>query len=137
MPFLPCTFGCIVYICLETGFCNLRTFVFVCSIDLYLRESVSEIDGPPDPLDFYRDFVSANVPVIFRNAAQNFVAVQKWTQQFLRYGRNWLKLLLSSQKNFHFILNKFKIIIILCLFLTTWKDLFNLVVARFLMIVRK
>ncbi|XP_059470607.1 bifunctional peptidase and (3S)-lysyl hydroxylase Jmjd7 [Neocloeon triangulifer] len=52
--------------------------------DLYLRDHVAEVEGPPDPLEFHREWVSPNVPVIFRNAARGFPAFEKWSPEYLR-----------------------------------------------------
>ena len=53
--------------------------------DLYLGTSVQEMDTKPDsPLQFFRDFVSSNKPVIFRGGARHWPAMTKWTNSYLR-----------------------------------------------------
>ena len=52
--------------------------------ELYLPEKVFEYDGPPAPLEFYRNWVCPNVPVIFKNSINDWSALQKWTLPYLR-----------------------------------------------------
>ena len=52
--------------------------------DLYLPEKVPEIFGSPTPLEFYRNWVSPNIPVIFRNSINHWPALHKWTSSYLR-----------------------------------------------------
>ncbi len=51
--------------------------------ELYVGFTVCERVGPVEPLEFYRDFVSLSKPAIFRGAARNWPAVQKWTNDYL------------------------------------------------------
>ena len=46
--------------------------------DFWFPSSIPILDGPPDPLVFYRDYVSTNRPVLIRNAMNNSSAVEKW-----------------------------------------------------------
>lgn len=52
--------------------------------ELYLPEKVFEYRGAPTPLEFYRDWVSPNVPVIFQNAISHWPALHKWSPNYLR-----------------------------------------------------
>lgn len=52
--------------------------------ELYLPERICEHLGPPTPLEFYRNWVCPNIPVIFKNSINHWPALQKWTQQYLR-----------------------------------------------------
>ncbi|XP_041669257.1 bifunctional peptidase and (3S)-lysyl hydroxylase JMJD7 [Cheilinus undulatus] len=52
--------------------------------DLYLNHSVPYLDGSPDPLVFFRDWISANKPVIIRNAISHWPALTRWTPEYLR-----------------------------------------------------
>ena len=40
--------------------------------------------GPTSALAFFRDFVSPNRPVLFKNAAREWPALKKWTDEYLR-----------------------------------------------------
>ncbi|CAB3378966.1 Hypothetical predicted protein [Cloeon dipterum] len=52
--------------------------------DLYLQGRVAEVEGAPEPLEFLREWVSPNVPVILKKACKSFAACRKWSPQFLR-----------------------------------------------------
>ncbi|CAJ1074939.1 bifunctional peptidase and (3S)-lysyl hydroxylase JMJD7 [Xyrichtys novacula] len=52
--------------------------------DLYLSRSVPYLDGSPDPLVFFRDWIAPNKPVIIRNACSHWPALNRWTPQYLR-----------------------------------------------------
>lgn len=52
--------------------------------DLYLNQSVPYLEGPPDPLLFYRDWIGPNKPCIIRNAFSNWPALSRWTPEYLR-----------------------------------------------------
>ncbi|XP_029972927.1 bifunctional peptidase and (3S)-lysyl hydroxylase JMJD7 [Salarias fasciatus] len=52
--------------------------------DLYLNESVPYLDTPPDPLQFYRDWIGPNKPCIIRNAFSHWPALSRWTPDYLR-----------------------------------------------------
>ncbi|XP_061553364.1 bifunctional peptidase and (3S)-lysyl hydroxylase JMJD7 isoform X2 [Phycodurus eques] len=52
--------------------------------DLYLSQSVPYVDGPPDPLQFYRDWIGPNRPCIVRNAFNHWPALSGWTPTYLR-----------------------------------------------------
>ncbi|XP_061699273.1 bifunctional peptidase and (3S)-lysyl hydroxylase JMJD7 isoform X4 [Syngnathoides biaculeatus] len=52
--------------------------------DLYLSRSVPYVDGPPDPLQFYRDWIGPNRPCVVRNAFDHWPARSRWTPAYLR-----------------------------------------------------
>lgn len=52
--------------------------------ELYLSRCVPYLDGPPDPLDFYRSWISPNKPCIIRDALQHWAALQLWDCDYLR-----------------------------------------------------
>ncbi|XP_022053551.1 bifunctional peptidase and (3S)-lysyl hydroxylase JMJD7 [Acanthochromis polyacanthus] len=52
--------------------------------DLYLNQSVPCLDGPPDPLLFYRDWIGPNKPCIIQNAFNHWPALSRWTPEYLR-----------------------------------------------------
>ncbi|XP_076451021.1 bifunctional peptidase and (3S)-lysyl hydroxylase Jmjd7-like isoform X2 [Babylonia areolata] len=52
--------------------------------ELYLDRSVPVLDRTPSPLQFYRDFVGPNKPVVLSNFTTSWPAVRKWNHQYLR-----------------------------------------------------
>lgn len=52
--------------------------------ELYLGNQIIEINGTIDPLMFYRDYVSKNLPVVIRGGIQQWPAIKKWTITYLR-----------------------------------------------------
>ncbi|XP_060552824.1 bifunctional peptidase and (3S)-lysyl hydroxylase Jmjd7-like isoform X2 [Ruditapes philippinarum] len=52
--------------------------------ELYIDSTVTEIDEAPSPLQFYRDFVAPNKPVLIKNAIDHWPALKKWTPEYLR-----------------------------------------------------
>ncbi|XP_064093441.1 bifunctional peptidase and (3S)-lysyl hydroxylase Jmjd7-like isoform X3 [Macrobrachium nipponense] len=52
--------------------------------ELYLNDTVPVLDAIPSPLQFYRDWVAPNKPVIFRGAVKKWPAIKKWTIKYLR-----------------------------------------------------
>ncbi|KAM9341397.1 bifunctional peptidase and (3S)-lysyl hydroxylase JMJD7 isoform 2-T2 [Symphorus nematophorus] len=52
--------------------------------ELYLNQSVPYLDGPPDPLTFYRDWIGPNKPCIIRNAFSHWPALPRWSPEYLR-----------------------------------------------------
>jgi hypothetical protein len=53
--------------------------------ELYLRSAVPVLDSPISALEFYRDWVATNLPVLIKGAVSNWPAIRKWDVQFLRY----------------------------------------------------
>lgn len=52
--------------------------------ELYLNQSVPYLDGPPEPLQFHRDWIAPNKPCIIRNAFSHWPALSKWSPDYLR-----------------------------------------------------
>lgn len=52
--------------------------------ELYLSRCVPYLDGPPDPLDFYRSWISPNRPCIIRHALDHWGALRLWDYDYLR-----------------------------------------------------
>jgi hypothetical protein len=58
---------------------------YCCLTEIYIPNSVPRISiHELDPLTFYRDFVSKNLPVIITDAIDHWPARQKWNHQYLR-----------------------------------------------------
>ncbi|XP_021922960.1 jmjC domain-containing protein 7-like isoform X3 [Zootermopsis nevadensis] len=52
--------------------------------ELYLRSAVPVVDSPVSPLEFYRDWVAPNLPVLIKGAVNTWPAIRKWNVQFFR-----------------------------------------------------
>lgn len=52
--------------------------------ELYLPREVSEISTVPSPLEFHRNWIAHNCPVVFRGAVRHWPALQKWTSAYLK-----------------------------------------------------
>lgn len=52
--------------------------------ELYIDSTVPEIEGAPSPLQFYRDYVASNKPVLINNAVSQWPALQRWNSDYLR-----------------------------------------------------
>ena len=52
--------------------------------ELYLPDTIQYINGAPDPLQFYREYVCPNRPVIIRDAINHWPAHDKWSIPYLR-----------------------------------------------------
>eukprot|EP01135_Chromosphaera_perkinsii_P009287 Nk52_evm39s1705 gene=Nk52_evmTU39s1705 len=52
---------------------------------LYLpTRQVEVLEIPPSPLEFYREYVSQNRPVVVRNAINHWPALEKWNMEYLK-----------------------------------------------------
>lgn len=71
------------------------TFLF---LELYLGNGVAELFEVPTSLEFVRDYVAKNVPVLIRNAALEWPAVSKWNSKYFLYV---VFLLLDETYEFH------------------------------------
>jgi len=69
--------------------CIVDIISFQCNFslhsELYLSSSVPVVDSPISALEFYRDWVTPNLPVLIKGAVNNWPAIRKWNVQFLRY----------------------------------------------------
>lgn len=52
--------------------------------ELYLGLEVAE-ETELDALQFHREYVAKNIPVIIRGGCASWPAVKKWTSQYFRY----------------------------------------------------
>ncbi|KAK6184339.1 hypothetical protein SNE40_006829 [Patella caerulea] len=52
--------------------------------ELYLDQTVPVLDSPPTPLQFYRDFIAPNKPVVIRNLINHWSALRKWGPSYFR-----------------------------------------------------
>lgn len=53
--------------------------------DLFLDRKIYELSKVPTALEFSRDFVGKNRPVIIRGACSKWQATSKWNAEFFRY----------------------------------------------------
>ena len=52
--------------------------------ELYLPSQIPTVHRCPDPLEFYRNWVAPNCPVVFRGAVSHWPAITKWTSSYLK-----------------------------------------------------
>ena len=57
---------------------------YIC-VELYLDRAVPVLDQTPAPLQFYRDYVAPNKPVVLSDLTATWPALHKWDLQYLRY----------------------------------------------------
>ncbi|PNF29949.1 hypothetical protein B7P43_G07280 [Cryptotermes secundus] len=69
---------------LEQSILKSFTLLSTDAKELYLRSAVPVLDSPVSPLEFYRDWVATNLPVLIKGAVNDWPAVGKWNVQFLR-----------------------------------------------------
>lgn len=62
----------------------MHLYIYFHFIELYLGNEIAEINGTINPLIFYRDYVSKNLPVVIRNGVEHWPAVRKWSINYLR-----------------------------------------------------
>lgn len=53
-------------------------------LELYLGNGVAELFAVPTSLEFVRDYVSKNIPLVIRNATLDWPAVSKWNSKYFR-----------------------------------------------------
>lgn len=58
-------------------------------LELYLGSRVAELFEVPSSLQFVRDYVAKNVPVIIRNATLDWPAISKWNSKYFRCVMVW------------------------------------------------
>ena len=58
--------------------------VFLFDLELYIGRHIQELKHVPEPLEFYRNYVSMNQPVVMRGAVRHWPAVRLWTIEYLR-----------------------------------------------------
>ena len=52
--------------------------------ELYLSSEVPRLEKAPSPLEFLREWVNPNIPVIIKNAFCHWPALEKWDNDYLR-----------------------------------------------------
>jgi len=57
----------------------------LCGTELYIGRRIQELEDVPEPLEFYRGYVSMNLPVVIRGAVKHWPAVHLWTSDYLRF----------------------------------------------------
>lgn len=58
--------------------------ISVLFLELYLGNGITELFEVPTSLEFVRDYVAKNVPVVIRNATLDWPAVSKWNSKYFR-----------------------------------------------------
>jgi len=58
--------------------------VDVFDTEFYIGKHVRELDYVPESLEFYRSYVSMNLPVVVRGAVKHWPAVHLWDEDYLR-----------------------------------------------------
>ena len=54
------------------------------SYDLYLDNTISTINYTPTALEFHRDYVSNNRPLLIKNGCKHFIANYLWNNEYLK-----------------------------------------------------
>lgn len=52
--------------------------------ELYLDLEIPRVSGAPSPLDFHRNWVCPNKPVVFTDAFEDWPALPRWNNEYLR-----------------------------------------------------
>ena len=52
--------------------------------ELYLSDEVPVLECIPSPLQFHREWVAPNIPVVIRGAINHWAALKKWNISYLR-----------------------------------------------------
>lgn len=61
------------------------SYIYILFLELYLHSEIQMLEGPPSPLEFLREWINPNRPVIIKNAIQNWPALKKWNAAYLRW----------------------------------------------------
>lgn len=69
--------------------------------ELYLGSKIAELTRAPTSLEFVRDFVAKNVPVVIRGTTSNWPAVNKWNSDYFRWVNVFIlpKIYLNTDEN--------------------------------------
>ena len=51
--------------------------------ELYLPKTVQKLTTAPTPLEFLRQYVMPNIPVVVKNGVSHWLALQKWDEKYL------------------------------------------------------
>lgn len=63
---------------------SIFLYLFFEETDLYLGSTVTELFELPTALEFSRNFVSKNIPVVIREATTHWPACTKWNSKYFR-----------------------------------------------------
>ena len=63
----------------------LKSFLMMIKLEFYLTTNVPYLEQLPTCLEFYRQYVAQNRPVIIRNAFNNWPALSKWNIEYFRW----------------------------------------------------
>jgi len=67
--------------------------------ELYLGNQIPTINFVPEPLQFYRDYVSQNRPVIIKQGVGHWPALHKWTNKYLEDQLGELQVTVTATPN--------------------------------------
>ncbi|KAL6075674.1 JmjC domain-containing protein 7 [Balamuthia mandrillaris] len=65
--------------CLQNAFSKLSEE----ASELYLPSEIPRVPVPASPLEFYREYVAPNKPVIFTNSVDHWPALTRWSNEYL------------------------------------------------------
>ena len=68
----------------------ISVFVY-CLSDLVQGSTVPVIEKPPNALDFLRNWVMPNKPVLINHAIDHWDALSKWSNDYLRFANLYLE----------------------------------------------
>ena len=71
--------------------------------DLHLPSQIPQLQTPPTPIAFLRNYVMSNIPVVIKNGCSHWPAIKKWTDQYLlqKLGKPAFILILFVVSTYH------------------------------------
>lgn len=82
-------------------------FFSLVQTELYLGSAVTELFELPTALEFSRNFVSKNIPVVIRGATNHWPACTKWNSKYFRWELHALAMYATWRYDFNFDVNEF------------------------------
>lgn len=70
--------------------------------DFYVPSTIRELEHPPSPIEFLRDYVMPNIPVVVRGGIRHWPAITKWTDDYLLQCLGWFYTRYCFGMTFHF-----------------------------------
>ncbi|ESO91613.1 hypothetical protein LOTGIDRAFT_122126, partial [Lottia gigantea] len=67
--------------------------------ELYLDKVIPRLETPPSPVEFYRNFVSSNKPVVINNLINDWPALHTWSPDYFREKIGGLKVTATVTPN--------------------------------------
>lgn len=67
------------------SYCNENNTNWPRYLDLFLDKQICELFSTPTALEFSRDYVAKNRPIVVRGACSKWQACTKWNAEFFRY----------------------------------------------------